>query len=108
MLDCKLEQNIARAEKDAVELTSSQAMGVVKTCIRTAPTLTGLETAGGTYESTTTRRFFKLQGRHGGGPVVTSVSDAFTQAIMAEDGGEEAVSVNRSALFERAAQERAV
>jgi carnitine O-acetyltransferase len=103
MLDCKLEQNIARAEKDAAELIKSQAMSMIKTCIHMASALTGLETAGGGGH-TKARLRVVFKGGTEVDRVVTSVSDVFTQAIMAEDGAEEAVSENRNALFERAAQ----
>jgi carnitine O-acetyltransferase len=90
-LDSKLEQSIARAEKDATEL-ASQAMRVIKTgygkqavkAARVSPDAwaqlliqlayawllrsRGWKRQGATYESATTRRFFELQGPHGGGP----------------------------------------
>jgi carnitine O-acetyltransferase len=124
-LDSKLEQSIARAEKDAAELVASQAMSVIKTgygkqavkAARVSPDawaqlLIQLAYArhlrsrrwkrqGATYESATTRRFFK--GRTEVVRVVTSESDAFVRAMMADDGAEEAGVENRKALLERAA-----
>ena len=125
-LDSKLEQSIARAEKDAAELIASQAMSVVKTgygkqvikAARVSPDAwgqllvqlayarllrsRGLQRQGGTYESATTRRFFK--GRTEVIRVVTSESDAFVQAMLAKDGADDAVVEKRKALFERAAK----
>ena len=124
-LDSKLEQSIARAEKDAAELVASQAMSVIKTgygkqavkAARVSPDawaqlliqlayarhlrLRGWKRQGATYESATTRRFFK--GRTEVVRVVTSESDAFVRAMMADDGAEEAGVENRKALLERAA-----
>ena len=62
----------------------------------------GLQRQGGTYESATTRRFFK--GRTEVIRVVTSESDAFVQAMLAKDGADDAVVEKRKALFERAAK----
>jgi len=56
---------------------------------------------GGTYESATTRRFFK--GRTEVVRVVTNESDAFVRAMMEGDGKEEAGVENRK-LFELAAK----
>jgi len=124
-LDSKLEQSIARAEKDAAELVASQAVSVIKTgygklavkAARVSPDAwaqlliqlayarllrsRGWKRQGATYESATTRRFFK--GRTEVVRVVTSESDAFVRAMMAEDGAEEARVENRKALFEQAA-----
>ena len=124
-LDSKLEQSIARAEKDAAELVASQAVSVIKTgygkqavkVARVSPDAwaqlliqlayarllrsRGWKRQGATYESATTRRFFK--GRTEVVRVVTSESDAFVRAMMADDGAEEARVENRKALFERAA-----
>ena len=71
-------------------------------CICKAPALAWLTAAGGTYESATTRRFFK--GRTEVIRVVTSESDAFVQAMLAKDGADDAVVEKRRALFERAAK----
>ncbi|KAH9977527.1 acyltransferase ChoActase/COT/CPT [Russula compacta] len=132
-LDSTLEQSIVRAEKDAAAMIASQAMSVTKTgygkraikAARVSPDawaqlLIQLAYArllqargwthrqGGTYESATTRRFFK--GRTEVIRVVTSESDEFVRAMMAaEEGGaaaeEEAPSVEkRRALFEQAAK----
>ena len=125
-LDSKLEQSIARAEKDAAELIASQAMSVVKTgygkqaikAARVSPDAwgqllvqlayakllrsRGWQRQGGTYESATTRRFFK--GRTEVVRVVTNESDAFVQAMLAEDGVDEAAVEKRKALFEQAAK----
>lgn len=125
-LDSTLKQSIARAEKDAAALIASQAMSVIKTgygkravkAARVSPDAwgqllvqmayarllrsRGWERQGGTYESATTRRFFK--GRTEVIRVVTSESDAFVRAMMAEDGSKEASQENRRALFERAAK----
>jgi len=57
----------------------------------------GEKRQGGTYESATTRRFFK--GRTEVIRVVTSEADAFVQAMMEEKGEEE-----KKALFEKAAK----
>ena len=120
-LDSGLERSIARAEKDAAALIKSQAMSVVKTAygkraIKAAQVspdawaqlivqlayarllrARGWKRQGGTYESATTRRFFK--GRTEVIRVVTSESDAFVRAMMAEDGAED-----RKKLFELAAK----
>lgn len=120
-LDSGLERSIARAEKDAAALIKAQAMSVVKTAygkraIKAAQVspdawaqlivqlayarllrARGWKRQGGTYESATTRRFFK--GRTEVIRVVTSESDAFVRAMMAEDGAED-----RKKLFELAAK----
>jgi carnitine O-acetyltransferase len=129
-LDPTLEQSIARAEKDAAELVASQAMNVVKTgygkqaikAARASPDAwaqlliqlayarllraRGWKREGGTYESATTRRFFK--GRTEVVRVVTSESDAFVRAMMAEGGAEAETGLagveNKRALFESAAK----
>ena len=62
----------------------------------------GWKRQGGTYESAMTRRFFK--GRTEVIRVLTSESDAFVRAMMAEDGKEESGSENRKKLFELAAK----
>ena len=119
-LDSALERSISRAEKDAAALIKTQAMSVVKTGYgkraikeaRVSPDAwaqllmqlayarflhaRGWKRQGGTYESATTRRFFK--GRTEVVRVVTSESDAFVRAMMAEDGVEK-----RKKLFELAA-----
>ena len=128
-LDSTLEQSIVRAEKDAAAMVASQAMSVIKTgygkraikAARVSPDawaqlLIQLAYArflrgrgwthrqGGTYESATTRRFFK--GRTEVIRVVTSESDEFVRAMMAADAEEEgAPSVEKKrALFEQAAK----
>jgi len=125
-LDSTLEQCIARAEKDATELIASQAMSVIQTrygkravkSARVSPDAwaqllvqlayarllrkRGWKRPGGTYESATTRRY--LKGRTEVVRVVTSESDAFVRAMMAEDGTEEASVENRKAMFEQAAK----
>jgi carnitine O-acetyltransferase len=125
-LDSALEQSIARAEKDAAELIKTQVMSVVKTvygkraikAARVSPDAwaqlliqlayarllhtRGWKRQGGTYESATTRRFFK--GRTEVVRVVTNESDAFVRAMMEEDGKEEADVENRKKLFELAAK----
>ena len=125
-LDSALEQSIARAEKDAADLIKTQAMSVVKTgygkraikAARVSPDAwaqlliqlayarllhaRGWTRQGGTYESATTRRFFK--GRTEVVRVVTNESDAFVRAMMEEDGKEEADVENRKKLFELAAK----
>jgi len=133
-LDSALEQSIARAEKDAAALIDSQAMSVIKTgygkrAIKAAQVspdawaqllvqlayarllhARGWKRQGGTYESATTRRFFK--GRTEVVRVVTSESDAFVRAMMEEpeDGKdkEEADVENRKKLFELAAKTHVV
>lgn len=123
-VDRELEESIARAEKDAAELVASQAMSVVKTGYgklaikeaRASPDawaqlLVQLAYArlvrthssskrrqGGTYESATTRRYFK--GRTEVVRVVTKESDAFVRAMMAQGDDSD----NRRALFELAAK----
>jgi carnitine O-acetyltransferase len=63
----------------------------------------GWKRQGGTYESATTRRFFK--GRTEVVRVVTSESDAFVRAMMVEDGTDADAGVkDKRALFERAAK----
>jgi len=57
----------------------------------------GWQRQGGTYESATTRRFFK--GQTGFVRVVTRESDAFVQAMLAAEGADK-----RKALFEQAAK----
>jgi len=57
--------------------------------VRKAPALAELAAVGGTYESATTRRFFKR--RKEVIRVVTSESEAFIEAMLAEDGTDEAV-----------------
>jgi len=123
-LDSKLEQSIARAEKDVAELIASQAMSVVKTgygkqvvkAARVSPDTWGQllvqlayarllrsrdwQRQGGTYESATIRRFFK--GRTEVIRVVTSESDAFVQAMLTEDGADKLE--KRKAPFEQAAK----
>ncbi|KAF8493204.1 acyltransferase ChoActase/COT/CPT [Russula emetica] len=125
-LDSALEQSIARAEKDAAELIKTQVMSVIKTgygkraikAARASPDAwvqlliqlayarllhaRGWKRQGGTYESATTRRFFK--GRTEVVRVVTNESDAFVRAMMEEDGKEEADVENRKKLFELAAK----
>ena len=125
-LDSALEQSIARAEKDGAALIGSQAMSVVKTAygkraIKAAQVspdawaqllmqlayarllhARGWKRQGGTYESAMTRRFFK--GRTEVIRVLTSESDAFVRAMMAEDGKEESGAENRKKLFELAAK----
>jgi carnitine O-acetyltransferase len=122
-LDSALEQSIARAEKDAAALIGTQAMNVIKTGYgrraikgaRVSPDAwaqllvqlayarllhaRGWKRQGGTYESATTRRFFK--GRTEVVRTVTSESDAFVRSMMAEDG-------NRKKLFELAAKAHVV
>jgi carnitine O-acetyltransferase len=72
----------------------------------------GWKRQGGTYESATTRRFFK--GRTEVVRVVTSESDAFVRAMMAGDGADAnaepgAASVeHRKALFGRAGKAHVV
>jgi len=106
------------------ELIASQAMSVVKTgygkqvikAARVSPDAWGQllvqlayarllrlrrwQRQGGTYESATTRRFFK--GRTEVIRGVTSESDAFLQAMLAEDGADKVE--KRKALFEQAAK----
>ena len=125
-LDAALDQSIARAEKDATELIKTQVMSVIKTgygklaikAARVSPDAwaqllvqlayarllhaRGWERQGGTYESATTRRFFK--GRTEVVRVVTNESDAFVRAMMEEYGKEEADVENRKRLFELAAK----
>ena len=125
-LDSSLEQSIVRAEKDAAELIKSQAMSVIKTgygkraikSARLSPDAwaqfliqlvyarllhtRGWKRQGGTYESATTRRFFK--GRTEGVRVVTNESDAIVRAMIEEDGKEEADVESRNKLFELAAE----
>ena len=125
-LDSELEQSIARAEKDAAELVKTQAMSVIKTwygkrAIKAAGVspdawaqlliqlayarllhARGWKRQGGTYESATTRRFFK--GRTEVVRVVTNESDAFVRAMMEDGGKEEADVENRKKLFEVAAK----
>ncbi|KAH9004490.1 acyltransferase ChoActase/COT/CPT [Lactarius hatsudake] len=122
-LDGTLERSIARAEQDAAALVASQAVNVTKTgygkraikAARVSPDAwaqllvqlayarllraRGEKRQGGTYESATTRRFYK--GRTEVIRVVTSESDAFVQAMMEEKrvGAEE-----KKALFEKAAK----
>jgi len=103
-LDSKLEQSIARAEKDAAELIVSQAMSIVKTgygkqaimAARVSPDAwgqlpvqlayarllrsRGWQRRGGTYESAMTRRFFK--GRTKVVHVMTSESEVFVQTML--------------------------
>ena len=122
--DSSLEQSIVRAEKDAAELTKSQAMSVIKTgygkrtikAARASPDAwvqllvqlayaqllhtRGWKRQGGPYESATTRRFFK--GRTEVVRVVTNESDAFVRAMMEDGGKEEADVENREKLFELA------
>jgi carnitine O-acetyltransferase len=126
MFDSALEQSIVRAEKDAAELVKTQAMSVVKSgygkraikAARVSPDAwaqlliqlayarllhaQGWKRQGGTYESATTRRFFK--GRTEVVRVVTNESDAFVRAMMEEDGKEEADVENKKKLFELAAK----
>ena len=71
-------------------------------CLRKAPVLAGIVGQRCTYESATTRRFFK--GRTEVIRVVTSESDAFVQAMLAKDGADDAAVEKRKALFERAAK----
>jgi carnitine O-acetyltransferase len=128
-LNRELEQSIARAEKDAAELIASQAMNVIKIgygkraikAARVSPDAwaqllvqlayarllhaRGEKRQGGTYESATTRRFFK--GRTEVVRVVTSESDAFVRAMMAQSddsGGNNSSVENRKSLFEIAAK----
>ncbi|KAI0251797.1 carnitine acetyl transferase [Lactifluus subvellereus] len=125
-VDRELGESIARAERDAAELVASQAMSVVKTgygklaikAARASPDawaqiLVQLAYArlvrsskkrrqGGTYESATTRRYFK--GRTEVVRVVTSESDAFVRAMMAQGDRDDDVEKNRRALFELAAK----
>jgi carnitine O-acetyltransferase len=125
-LDSALEQSIARAEKDVAELIKTQMMSVIKTgygkraikAARVSPDAwgqlliqlayarllhaRGWKRQGGTYESATTRRFFK--GRTEVVRVVTNESDAFVRAMMEEDGKEEADVENRKKLLELAAK----
>ncbi|KAI9510514.1 acyltransferase ChoActase/COT/CPT [Russula earlei] len=125
-LDSTLEQSIARAEKDAAALVASQAMSVIQTgygkravkAARVSPDAwaqllvqlayarllrkRGWKRPGGTYESATTRRY--LKGRTEVVRVVTSESDAFVRAMMAEDGAEEASVQNKRTLLEKAAK----
>ena len=121
-LDGTLEQSIARAEEDAAALVATQAVNVTKTgygksaikAARVSPDAwaqlliqlayarllrgRGEKRQGGTYESATTRRFFK--GRTEVIRVVTSEADAFVQAMMGES-----VSVEeKKALFQKAAK----
>ena len=120
-LDETLERSIARAEQDAATLAASQAVNVAKTsygksaikAARVSPDAwaqllvqlayarllraRGEKRQGGTYESATTRRFFK--GRTEVIRVVTSEADAFVQAMIEEKGEEE-----KKALFEKAAK----
>ena len=120
-LDEKMEQSIVRAEQEAAALVASQAVNITKTgygkraikAARVSPDAwaqllvqlayarllhaRGEKRHGGTYESATTRRFFK--GRTEVIRVVTSESDAFVQAMMEEKGMEES-----KALFEKAAK----
>lgn len=120
-LDETLERSIARAEQDAAALAASQAVNVAKTsygksaikAARVSPDAwaqllvqlayarllraRGEKRQGGTYESATTRRFFK--GRTEVIRVVTSEADAFVQAMIEEKGEEE-----KKALFEKAAK----
>jgi carnitine O-acetyltransferase len=122
-LDSALEQSIARAEKDAAALIGTQAMNVIKTgygrreikAARVSPDAwaqllvqlayarllhaRGWKRQGGTYESATTRRFFK--GRTEVVRSVTSESEAFVRSMMAEDE-------NRKKLFELAAKAHVV
>jgi len=129
-LDSTVEQSITRAEKDAAALVKVQTMSVVKTgygkgaikAARVSPDAwaqllvqlayarllhaRGWKRQGGTYESATTRRFFK--GRTEVVRVVTSESDAFVSAMMEEDGKEEADVENRKELFELAAKAHVV
>lgn len=129
-LDSALEQGIARAEKDAAELIKTHVMSVIKTgygkraikAARVSPDAwaqlllqlayarllhaRGWKRQGGTYESATTRRFFK--GRTEVVRVVTNESDAFVRAMMEEDGKEEADVENRKKLFELAAKAHVV
>jgi carnitine O-acetyltransferase len=117
-LDSTLERSIARAEKDAAALFRTQAMNVVKTgygkraikAARVSPDAwaqlviqlaharllhaRGWKRQGGTYESATTRRFFK--GRTEVVRALTSESDTFVRAMMTEDE-------NKKKLFELAA-----
>jgi len=125
-LDSALDQSIARAEKDAAELIKTQVMGVIKTgygkraikAARVSPDAwaqllvqlayarllhgRGWKRQGGTYESATTRRFFK--GRTEVVRVVTNESDAFVRAMMEEDGKGGVDVENRKKLFELAAK----
>lgn len=120
-LDETLERSIARAEQDAAALVATQAVNVIKTAYgksaikaaRVSPDAwaqllvqlayarllhaRGEKRQGGTYESATTRRFFK--GRTEVIRVVTSEADAFVQAMMSDKGVDE-----RKALFEKAAK----
>jgi carnitine O-acetyltransferase len=126
-LDRELERGVARAEKDAAELVGSQTMSMVKTnygkrAIKSAGVspdawaqllvqlayarllhVRGEERQGGTYESASTRRFFK--GRTEVVRVVTSESDAFVRAMMTkrDDSGKVVVGDKRK-LFEVAAK----
>ncbi|KAI0306076.1 carnitine acetyl transferase [Multifurca ochricompacta] len=124
-LDAALEQSIARAEKDAAALIATQAMSVIKTgygkravkAARVSPDAwaqlliqlayarllhaRGEKRQGGTYESATTRKFFK--GRTEVVRVVTSESDAFVRAMMGGDEVDASVE-NKRALFEKAAK----
>ncbi len=121
-LDETLKQSVARAERDATALVETQAMNIVKTGYgksaikkaRVSPDAwaqllvqlayarvlraKGEKRQGGTYESATTRRFFK--GRTEVIRVVTSETDAFVQAMMADDVSTE----EKKALFEKAAK----
>ena len=120
-LDKKMEQSIVRAEQEAAALVASQAVNITKTgygkraikAARVSPDAwaqllvqlayarllhaRGEKRHGGTYESATTRRFFK--GRTEVIRVVTNESDAFVQAMMEGKGMEES-----KALFEKAAK----
>jgi len=117
--DYKLEQSIARAENDAAELIASQAMNVIKTGTATrggggtrsarcteASCWCSLCTQGSCARGadsgrggarTKARRLSR--GRTEVVRVVTSESDAFVQAMLAEHGTNEAVVEKRKALF---------
>ncbi len=96
-LDGTLERSIARAEQDAAALVATQAMNVTKTGYGKGAIKAARE--GATYESATTRRFFK--GRTEVIRVITSESDAFVQAMMTEKG---VSAEEKKALFEKAAK----
>ena len=107
-LDSRLENSIARAEKDAAELITLQVMSVVKTghgkqVVKVAHVTVspdawgqllvqlahvrplssqGWQWQGGIYKSATAQQFFRLQGRTEAVCIVASESDAFTQAMF--------------------------
>ena len=85
-------------------MTVTQRVGTIPytTGICSAFAYMGMETPGGTYESATTRRFFK--GRTEVVRVVTNESDAIVRAMIEEDGKEEADVESRNKLFELAAE----